>query len=133
MTTKPYMVYFGPYKESGHFFYDETGWRLMRDEVQKLPWQHELDGTLQPGQVLWRGEWVQRGPRIEGEALLHHKDGWTALSMWDSSVDTRPGCNSTYIAQGIFTFDEMVALAKERFAERWNRMKFPVVPAKKVE
>lgn len=127
------MVYFGPYREAGHFFFDENGWQLMRDEVRKLPWQYELDGTLQPGQVLWRGHWVQRGPMIQGEALLHHKDGWTAISMWDSSVDTRPGCSSTYIAKGIFTFDEMIAMAKERFPERWNRMKFPVVLAKKID
>ncbi len=62
----------------------------------------------------------------EGEAVLHHKDGWTALSLWDSTIDTRPGCSSTYIAKGVFTFEEMVTLAKERFTERWNKMRVTV-------
>ena len=36
----------------------------------------------------------------QGEAIIHHKNGWTALSLWDSTIDTRPGCSSTYLAKG---------------------------------
>lgn len=128
--TKAYMAYYGPWKEAGHYFFTETGRWLEREERNRIPWkEHDIDGVLQPGCRLEDGRPVCQGPRTEGHALLHHKAGWTALSFWDSSVDTRPGCNSTYVAEGVFTFEQMVELAKSRFAVRWNRMKFPVVTA----
>lgn len=121
------MVYFGPWDHSGHQFFYETGAKVYSEERKQLPWQaHEIDGVLQPGCPRPDDRLQRYGPRIEGEALLHHKDGWTALAFWDSSVDTRPGCTSTYIANGIFTFDEMVKLSSTRFADRWNKMKFQV-------
>lgn len=122
------MYYYGPYKESGHFFFGEGGRLVLREERQGIPWQErEIDGILQPGCPDPKDRLKRRTrPMVEGEALLHHKNGWTAVSFWDSSVDTRPGCNSTYIAEGDFSFPEMVEMAKERFAERWSRMKFQV-------
>ena len=126
--SKPFMVYFGPYRESGHFFYTEEGFCHSGDRYKDVPWAAgEIDGPLQPGWPL-PGDRLQRRtrPMCEGEAHLHHRNGWTALSFWDFSVDTRPGSSSTYIAQGIFTFEQMVTLAKERFAERWNRFKYEV-------
>jgi hypothetical protein len=130
--TEPFMVYFGPYRESGHFFYTEAGWSSSSDKFEDVPWTAtEIDGPLQPGWPL-PGDRLQRRtrPMREGESHLYHKDGWTALSFWDFSVDTRPGSSSTYIAKGTFTFEQMVELAKTRFAERWNRMKFEVVLCK---
>lgn len=58
--------------------------------------------------------------------MIHRRDGWTALSFWDRSIDKRGACNSNYFAEGTFTFEEMVALAKERFPDRWACMKFEV-------
>lgn len=128
----PKMFYFGPLKESGHFLFGDNGWALDHDEREKSPWQaHEIDGILQPGCFIDRwGGWRHEGPQTEGEALVHHKNGWTALSFWDRTVDDRHGCNSTFMAEGTFTFEEMVELAKTRFAERWGKMKFPVVQYK---
>jgi hypothetical protein len=125
---EPFMVYFGPWKESGHFFFYENGGTVYADERKTLCWKdYEIDGVMQPGCPDPNDRLKRRTrPMVEGEALLHHKDGWTALSFWDSSVDTRPGSTSTYIAKGIFTFEEMVQLAKTRFAERWNKMTFQV-------
>lgn len=129
---EPFMVYFGPWKESGHYFFYETGEPVYSEERKKLGWKdHEIDGVMQPGCPDPSDRLQRHGPRIQGEALLHHRDGWTALSFWDSSVDTRPGCSSTYIAKGIFTFEKMVELSKTRFAVRWNRMKFAVKLAEK--
>ena len=72
------------------------------------------------------GQW-KHGNEIQGHAIIHHRNGWTALALWDRSVDTRGACNSTYFAEGTFTFDEMVDMAKTRFSYRWNKMKFAVV------
>jgi hypothetical protein len=121
------MFYFGPWDQPGHFFFSEGGYSSSREAESVIPWKdYEVDGVLQPGCVLERDRWVRKGPENEGEALLHHKGGWTALSFWDRSVDKRGACNSTYFAEGTFTFAEMVEMAKARFAVRWNKMRFEV-------
>lgn len=121
------MVYFGPWKESGHYFFYENGETVYSEERKILEWKaHEIDGVMQPGCPDPDDRLQRRGRQIQGEALLHHRNGWTALSLWDSSVDTRPGCSSTYIAKGMFTFEQMVEMAKKRFAVRWNKMDFQV-------
>ena len=132
---KPKMFYFGPWDQAGHYLFSEKGRSVYHEEERgTLPW-HEMgyggkptiDGNLQP-----RGpkpSWHREGPELpQGVAALHHLNGWTALSFWDRSVDTRGACNSTYFAEGTFTFEEMVEMSKTRFSERWNRMKFEVVP-----
>jgi hypothetical protein len=117
----PKMFYFGPWDEPGHYLFHEGGLSVFRREgLGDFPWHEhgrDIDGELQPKE------------RAQGVALLHHKDGWTALSFWDQSVDTRPGSNSNYFAEGTFTFEEMVEMARTRFAERWNKMNFTVRPA----
>lgn len=128
------MFYFGPWDRPGHYLFDERGYSVRNSDRGGLPW-HEtgycnkpmIDGHLQP-----------RGPKSypydkgtelpQGVAALHHLNGWTALSFWDRSVDARGGCNSTYFAEGNFTFKEMVELSSTRFAYRWNKMAFQVVP-----
>ncbi len=116
--SEPRMFYFGPWSSPGHFVFCEDG--RTADEVARgiIPWHPgQMDGPLQPHTDSYEQE---------GLALIHHRDGWTALAFWDRSIDTRHGCNSTYLAKGDFTFTEMVEMAKERFAERWNKMKFEV-------
>lgn len=126
MTGLVRMCYFGAWAGPGHYFFNERGHKVWL-EAACHPFVR-IDGVLQPGCYLdaHSGHWRHRGPEIEGEALLHHKAGWTALSFWDRSIDKRGACNSTYIAEGLFTFDEMVQLAKARFAYRWEKMAFPV-------
>lgn len=129
---KPRMFYFGPWKEAGHYFFNEGGFTVWEDKIKGFPFGHcagrvMVDGRLQPGCPDPKDRLERRTrPEIEGEALLHHINGWTALCFWDRSVDKRGACNSNYFAEGTFTFEEMVAAAKSRFAERWGRMKFEV-------
>ena len=134
---KPTMIYFGPWAEAGHFLFQEGG-RYFRGLLPtRFPWDpwsanNGIDGQLQTGCFLRDGLW-KSGKQEEGEALLHHKNGWTALSFWDRSVDKRGGCNSTYFAEGTFTFEQMIQMAKTRFSERWNKMKFEVWLSKKTQ
>jgi hypothetical protein len=128
----PRMFYFGPWATAGHFFYDEHGRSVHEENVQGFPFGHYngrvfVDGCLQPGcpdpdDRLRR----KTRPEIEGEALLHHINGWTALCFWDRSVDKRGASNSNYFAEGTFTFEQMVEMAKVRFSERWGKMNFEV-------
>ena len=122
------MFYFGPWDRAGHFWHDEHGHNVLHPERQKLPWGDDADGQLQPHREgCTKRAFCGCGSGPEGHALIHHKDGWTALSFWDRSVDTRGACNSTYTAEGTFTFLEMARMAKERFAKRWNKHSFVVV------
>lgn len=131
---QPRMFYFGPWSEAGHYFFDESGRSIQEEKIPGFPFGHDgaripVDGCLQPGCQKDRyGRWNHRDtPEVEGEALLHHISSWTVLSFWDRSVDTRGACNSNYFAEGGFTFDQMVEMAKARFAGRWSRMRFDVV------
>ena len=129
----PKMFYFGPWDRPGHYLLNERGSSVWREE-RVIPWTlGQLDGGLQP-HFASCVKTASRPDRLcscpsgrEGPALLHHKAGWTALAFWDRSVDRRGACCSVYMAEGTFTFDEMVAMAKERFAYRWSKMPFAVV------
>lgn len=79
-----------------------------------------------------RGQWERDyGAQIEGEALMHYVDGWTAMSFWDRTIDKRSGCNSTFIARGRFVFDELLAMARAQYPKRFSLMKFKIVEVKK--
>lgn len=114
------MFYFGAWDGLGHFIYDDRGSRRY-DEPRGLPWCRRddwaADGGLQPS-----GKYIH----VDGAAALHSKDGWTGLAFWDTTVDRRPASCSVYFAHGDFTFEQMVELARTRFAQRWKRMVFEV-------
>jgi len=121
MTDSPRIYYFG-YNGSGHHMVNE-GFEVlpwsMKDDC--TPWGMFTDGTLCPD---------LKGYQTEGVAALHHKDGWTALAFWDRSGDKRFNSNSAFFTQGEYTFEEMLAIAKERFGGVFARIKFQIVENK---
>ncbi len=113
------VFYFGCIGDIGHYMFNTHG-RSVRD-VGDMPWgRYGEDGKLPP----------EEGGQVQGEALVHHKDGWTALSFWDRSVDTRFGCNSNFFFRGTYDFAEAVALARTAFPQVWARFTFDVRPYK---
>ncbi len=131
---EPRMFYFGPWDRAGHYFFDEHGRSVWGENLAGFPFGHSsgkilVDGRLQPrGPKRYPGS-TEKGPELpQGVAALHHMEGWTALCFWDRSVDERGACNSNYFAEGTFTFNQMVEMAKTRFAYRWSKMNFQVVP-----
>jgi hypothetical protein len=124
LAAKGLVYYFGCVETAGHYMWDEH-LRNVFDRV--VPWEG-IDGVLQPHKDgCKRQPYCGCGSMPEGQALIHRKNGWTALSFWDRSVDTRGGCNSTFFAKGTYTFAEMCELAQSVFPTIWNRYKFPVV------
>jgi hypothetical protein len=121
----PQAFYFGTYGAPGHHLRDEYGRKVRPTHPHEgveaiqwgpLPWKH-IDGGLCP-----------RGPQRQGEALLHHKDGWTALAFWNRTDDTRAGSNSAFFFEGTLTFEEALAAARERFPRVMRHLPFEVRP-----
>ncbi|MCK5611305.1 hypothetical protein KAR91_56065 [Candidatus Pacearchaeota archaeon] len=98
---------------SGHYLKDPSGKHIEWDQT---PWGIKIDGKLSPTST-----------RDAGISELHTKDNWTALAFWDYSVDGRPGSNSIIFAEGIFKFDEMIQIGKDRFPAVMERFDFPIV------
>jgi hypothetical protein len=120
--------YFGCVREAGHYMHDV--WLRRSPKMPAgCPWNdHNLDGTMQPNGRKPGSSYCPPGPQIEGHALVHRSNGWTALGFWDRSVDSRGGGNSCFIFKGDYDFDTMCKLAAEHFPTVWSRFTFPIIP-----
>lgn len=131
------IFYFGPMKEAGHYLwygrrridFEEArtlGFPCDRSYGTTLRTERSLDGGYCTGYI--EGNPYRRSKaEIEGHALFAHEKplftyekGLTILGLWDRSVDTRPGCCSTYVALGLHGFAEMMELCEKAYPERWN-------------
>lgn len=104
--------YFGCWQTSGHYFHKRR-MRTVHGAVNEVPWGYGVEKLMPKAQ-------------IEGEAALHHKDGWTALSFADRSVDARPGSHSTFVFKDVLDFEDALAAAREHYPEVFRRFKFEV-------
>lgn len=116
------VFYFGCWGEKGHYLRDVNR-NHVRNDRTATPWEG-MDGVLCPGYVRYM---PFNTPQPEGEAALHHKEGWTALAFWDRSVDSRGGCNSVFFAEGTYGPHAMIEIAKTHFPSVWSRFPFEVV------
>jgi hypothetical protein len=115
------VVYFGCLKnayvngrfamELGHGMYGVTLMSLHPDQRKDIPWDYyRVDGQLPPS-----------NDRTQGKCVLTYRGGWTAISFWDYTGDSRGGSNSNFLIEGIFTFEDAVAIAREHFAPIFQR------------
>jgi hypothetical protein len=95
---------------AGHHLHDVLGNRGL-DSPPGCPWGW-LDGTL-----------CVTGHQRQGEALLRHRDGWTALAFWDRSGDHRPGSHSTFIYHGTLPFETMLEQCERDWPGLFERYK----------
>ena len=117
------VFYFGCYGNAGHYMRAPGGsalrsTRAEHDFTISNPWGYNIDGELCVS---------PERRQVQGVTKVHHKDGWTAISFWDRSVDSRPGSNSALLAEGEHTFEGMMALFNHYFPEVLKRYKFPIV------
>jgi hypothetical protein len=119
------MYFFGVWTgdRAGHYLYDQNGRPVWGNGI--LPWR-AIDGVLQPN-AHDPYVFVPMAQQVQGEAMLHHKGGWTALCFWDRSEDRRAGCNANFFAKGTHDFAQMVHLSKNAFPDIWRRFTFDVV------
>lgn len=121
-------LYFGCWKEAGHFLRDTNGWQVYDSNGKKpsdLPWDEGLmDGTLLrngkvPGIVTGKVYWTCGG-----------KDAfWYAFYWWDRSVDKRGACNSGIYVRGFDHREPQSAFEYgcSQFPHVIERQKFPLV------
>lgn len=142
ITIQSKMFYFGVWPDgsshpTGHFLYAEGGRSALQQELDDFPWKPEtIDGRLSPHHTDCRAKTGDFGGKChcngtgipQGLALVHHLNGWTALSFWDRSLDGRGACNSNFFAKGEFQFEEILQMSRERFGPRWRFIKFEIVP-----
>lgn len=110
--------YFGCWDRPGHFLFLPNGWQAHGSNVPKdFPCRDgALDGGFLPPNL----------PQNEGRASLWHVSGWTILTFWDRSVDSRTGCCSAFVMRGDLTFEQAVATSRNVFPGIWKRFTFDV-------
>lgn len=107
--------YFGCWLDAGHYFFNRS-MRTERDAHRAVPWGYGVEKLMPKAQV-------------QGEAALHHKTGWTALSFADRSVDSRGNSHSTFVFEDILDFEDALAAAREHYPRVFQRFTFEVTPA----
>jgi hypothetical protein len=112
--------FFGCWDAVGHHYYDHWGRRNDKTMPAGLR-PEQLDCGYAPGAIQKKSQFERSRPEVEGEAALHHIEGWTVLSYWDRSVDARPSSNSSFVAKGTHSFAIMRAIALAQYAQIWKR------------
>ncbi len=104
--------YFGTDGSPGHYLFDQNMNRTRSFDFKEIPWGVSIDTGLLD----------KTKQQVEGQAVLAHKDGWTALSFWNRTDDRRPGSNSAFIVEGVATFDEVMTIARTFFPRTLDRL-----------
>jgi hypothetical protein len=119
--------YYGCAGEPGHCWWSSglatrrPNYRAMVNKFPRIGCR--IDGGLCPGSIEGK-PYDRTRPEREGEAHIHHIDGWTVLAFWDRSVDSRGGCNSNFVARGTHDYATMRAIAEAQFPTVWKRFRF---------
>lgn len=105
--------YFGCGREAGHHLFKKN--KMTADHNPLTERLQRLDGDLAPAfnrQLLYHAAFSRLG------AL-----GYSAVSWWDHTVDTRTGSNSTIFAPTLFTSkDDILYYAKPMFPWVFSRL-----------
>lgn len=148
MIQKERCWWFGCWLSAGHHLVDYRG-RSARGECPFYGLDHLLDGGYAP-RIVTRGrrmpvathddglcfqnmgrEGTEEPREIhyaseecpQGQFLFHRARGCTLISWWDRTQgDTRGACNSTFIAEGYHTVDEILAAFPEVFPQQAKRL-----------
>lgn len=135
--TTPRVCYYGCWGTLGHYTYTDRGaratdidgntrhplWLLLCDDYTVgdpalgVP---SVGKHFFPGRKLYFASDEKHQPQGKARVTLHH--GWTLMAFWDRSGDSRFGSYSIFLAEGVFSFDEMVAFASARFPSVWQRI-----------
>lgn len=114
--------YFGCWTgRAGHYLHDIHGTECERSLPRNFPVKPSIldSGLLPPNSA-----------QTEGLATLVHIGGWTIVTFWDRSGDRRGNSNSSFVLEGIHSFEKACEISAGRFPLIWSRFKFQIVEAK---
>lgn len=119
-------LYFGCVGRVGHYVYvpgdhGPVTPHFMRG--RKLTWTTICDGGLMD---------CNREEQIEGVATWSHIKGYSIVSFWDRTVDSRFGSSSSFLVRGMHSFSEVIEAAREVFPSIFKRFKFNITLIEKV-
>lgn len=107
----PEILYFGCRGEPGHHIHCKRSIVRLRD----TPWNTSIDGGLL----------AQTSQSHQGLCIHAVKDGWTAVSFWDRSGDSRPNSNSAFLVREEMTPFRLLELARQQWPDVFARHRFP--------
>lgn len=107
------MIYFGCIGQPGHFVWVDEQRRAGRDHPWR-EWFEKQDGKLAPRAAGRMRDYVPTIHYLFDETV-------TVVAYWDRSVDSRPGSNSMFLAEGRFSLEEMFAMAQREFPMVYGR------------
>jgi hypothetical protein len=98
----------------GHYLYSSDGTKVYNEErASGLPFKFQiLDGGLLPPQL----------PQDQARHHLSVINDWTIITMWDRTGDHRGGSSASFVADGVYTLEEMKEIALQAFPEQWARI-----------
>lgn len=109
----------GRHTEAGHYLCGPGLYDVEYSERRKIcPWTPEtIDAKLAPKDA-------RKNELPQGQALVHRKNGWMAISFWDRSGDQRGNSNSTFlINRETMFFDQALKEAEKVFPELFERFR----------
>lgn len=111
------VLYFGCIGDVGHYLHSKRNPRIRWTETA---WGDKIDTGVFPK------------PSTTGVLYTDRRGGWTAIAVWDNSVDRRPGSHSTFVVAADVNTEELLRLAKEQWPEVFSRRGFPTFSNKAV-
>lgn len=109
------VYYFGCLRRAGHFLYKYPNG--IYEDWKVCPWGYSIDGRLL--------EAVPEKNLPCGRYIVAKKDGWTAISFLDRSVNERYGSNSAFLVPEDITAEAIIEEAKKQWKEVFDRTDFP--------
>ena len=110
------ILFFGAWSKPGHYYWAPgRRWAECERILPASLQGRKLDGRLAPQKrfTTYPNSLIE----AEGEAAVHHIEGWTVVAWWDRSVDTRPGSNSALLMRGTHTMTAVLLEAADKFPE----------------
>ena len=112
--------YFGCGDQTGHYLFNQNQHKVKATYGKIERSLEEFDGILPPFPELKVPNYKASFSRLGGL-------GYSALSWWDRSVDSRPGSSSTIFAPDLtIPAPSMLILAQARFPWVFSRLPQPV-------
>lgn len=74
----------------------------------------------------WETPWGDKVDEILNTHGTHKKDGWTAVSFLDPSMDARPGAWSAFLVAKDWPAEKVLVEAERQWAEVCGRKGFPI-------